>query len=191
VLARWLTAFGLWKTSAVAFVLMFVTVFAHIKLRAPKAAQAGGNEMPVEFFTAFLTMFVAVTVSGWYSMLAAFSALRHGVRVWLGRRENLGSLVLISSGLVFLVLVGFGISMPVALLLGRTFPAAAGIVLVVGMVVMPAGTILVLKDRLEQRILAPTPEECWDVAWKDRKKERRVEAIDPHLATIDEFGLEA
>jgi hypothetical protein len=186
VLARWLTAFGLWKTSVVAFVLMMVVPLADVTIRA-----GPGRAPSVEFFTALYTMLFGFLASGFYSIVATLSALRRRVRIWIGHRCNLAVIVLWTSGFFMVFFAWCVVTMTIAIGLAQIAPLVGVFAPIVGLLIGPATSFLLLKDRLEKRVLAPSPDECWDVAWVERSLPRASVPLDPHLATIDEFGLEA
>lgn len=192
VLGCWLTAFGLWKTTVVAFVMMFVLIA--LEDLALGRHRRGARDVSEEFATASTVWLAGCLLSGAMSVRATILAARRGVRVWLGRRRNWAAAILWTSGIFVLVaaagaacglqlIVFHGLALPAGhwaapgLALLRTLSPAVAFV---AAYLAPAITFLLLKDRMESRVVASSPEECWNVAWRvQRSPDPRPLAADP------------
>ena len=164
VCARFSTAWGLTKISLVATVLMFAITNVEMRVEAQEGKpMAGPNKQPPgTFMTAVFVVFVGMGASACVSGFAVVSALRHGLKVWVGSRVNRAKLVLAGAILTWVT----AITLVVTLVALATLPKAGltpvqlhlmSFTLLLGIPV----SILVLLEALQRRIVAQTPTDCW------------------------------
>ena len=160
VCARFAMAWGAWKVSMVATVLMFAVIGAvHRPGPGPNLA---GAPAPLETsaVTAMLLSVLGFVHTALLSTVAVVSALGSGVRVWVGRRRNRAGTVILTT------LVG-GFAVALLFFLVPAFSARGvlpGEVVVGGMMAGMIGgafATLWLREWLVARIAAEHPDECW------------------------------
>ncbi len=171
VCARFLTAFGLWKVSGIAFLLFFLVAFLYSMFFDPFRWAGGPGGPPVEHLTAFLLAVISFLLSCLWSLIAIASALLYRVQVWVGRRHNqvpililsVGALLVVPPllalwlGVIYRICGGFGESALVSVLFAVMFAFF--------FLLLPVGLIRVLGS-LEHRIAARWPGECWPELWQ-------------------------
>jgi hypothetical protein len=165
--AGFATAWGFVKVSLIATLMMFVVVFAEESAKGP-AARPQGAPPPATFVTALLLSMAGFGVSSLICAGAVVSALRHGVKVWVGGRVNRANVVLLC-GLIALFMVGGVLASVLIFAIGSslglpTGPMAAAFAIAVCVGAF-GGPVLILlsRDYFVRRIVARAPEECWPV----------------------------
>jgi hypothetical protein len=174
---------GLWRAAAVASVMVFA-----IPLLA-SGLGAGFRVLERQFLGAILTVVGGVVLSALATGVAVVVALRWGVRLWLhpavhaARTENLWPPQAAGAGQVnragravvtmlvvafFLVLVLIPVVMAAAQIRpgpagnGANVPALVFTLCIMAVIVGGAAAALAVKDLLVRKVVAATPEECWE-----------------------------
>ena len=193
VLARWLIAAGFWKSSGAAWALVLSLGIYH-ELRGPAGLIELGPHGKSILESLGLLLCFGFLATGFMSIIAVFSGLRHSVRVWLGGSRNTAEQLLWYAFFPFMVII-FWIMLLLLLEVSSlnqnlTLNFRAGIY-VVGGIITPGLLFLCFKDWIIPRTLADSPEECWDVAWLVKPTQsRKLKFDDPNLETIDSFDQE-
>jgi hypothetical protein len=182
VLAMWLTAFGLWKTSGATMAFMLAAAAVHRAGAPAVGAGAIDKHVVIYYVTGVATWWAAVFLSGLYSTWATLAAWRAGTRVWIGKHVNWAKWILFTSGLftlfavAMLVFLTLGSILFVVAGLGRSEAARAVAIYICSLasVITPAVLFLILSDRLKQRVLAANPAECWARYWASEADQNRL-----------------
>jgi hypothetical protein len=163
VCARFYQAYALWKVSLVALGAMFVVIMIHATLveNLQPAGQPKPDAPPREFITACLIWIGGFAIAGGASMIAVVSALRNKVRVWVGRDRNRLKPVLLSVVLFWGTPLLLGLGVPLIFLLRPWNEMAAVLGFMILMMVLYPVVVLVTLERLDARIGARSPSECW------------------------------
>ena len=161
VCARFYRAWGLWKISIVATVLMFAIVCVHGPFgpAGGNAPPGQANVPPASFLTACLLAMLGFGASSVVSSVAIVSALRRRVKVWVGSRVNRAKTVILSAlisnltvvGIIGLCALASAIPMPRAL----SSPLAFTLAFVLFFLGLPT-LILVVLEALTDRIVCQT-----------------------------------
>jgi hypothetical protein len=166
-------AFGLWKIAVLASGMMVALLFLGSIINGRPRAFGGPVISPV-----LSGIFVAAGVGFGLSFLATYvalwSALRHGVKVWLGTapyharterfwpprhgRTNAAPFVTVTT--MILTLWGFLLTLLILAAMGRGFHAFVPALLLAAIfLAFPA--FLIVFRLLDRRVFAQTPHECW------------------------------
>jgi hypothetical protein len=169
VCARFYQAYALWKVSLVALGAMFVVIMIHAALvdNLQPRGRPRPDGPPREFVTAALIWMGGFAIAGGASLLAVVSAWRNKVRVWVGKDRNRLKPVLLSVILFWGTPLLLALAIPLLSLFGPPNLNIAGPLgfMVLMMVLYPVG-VLVTLDRLDSRIGARSPAECWpEMLW--------------------------
>jgi hypothetical protein len=164
-------AYGLWKVAVMSVVVIFLLALAGSMVRRPPVWAQGGG-MPPAAVGVLIAAGLGLGLSFFATYVSVWSALRNGVKVWLGAaphqarvrkywppssgQHNAAPLVTITT-LIVTLWVGVFAAALVSLGLG---PAVAGVTPLALLVVASSLTVFVFKY-LERRIFARSPTQCW------------------------------
>ncbi len=182
ICSRFYLAFGLWRVSLVATVVALAVAYVAVNLeefgKPPLAAETAPG-----FAEAFQLAIVGFLLSSVVSGLAAISAARHKLKVWVGpearwameqktwpprtddnRRvtSNWANPVVLSAIITYTIVGLVLVFIAVSSLIPKNFDASSlGLGLMMVFMIGAPIIILVLKERVEKRMIAASAESCW------------------------------
>jgi hypothetical protein len=168
VVAGFYRAWGFFKASSIALLLMFILIFAGAQFDA-----VGLHKLQSKALTALALAFGGFLLSVVCSAIMIGPALRHRIKIWVGSGSNRIRFILFANAitLFFCYCIGF-VMLPLAVgglarLLGGAIPenattAVFGFIAVLG---IPIGGAIILLGSMDyfSNLQAKSPEECWPV----------------------------